>query len=217
MPPTAAAFSEVLVQCSGNVGEVKAGISAVGIIGDLSIDPFTNQLYIDAPEPRLLPYSVHTHQQLRIAQNSILLNRHLPTSGLLLTPLATFGGVSVHIRPLPPLLQTVASPQHGELSLDRLVFVCGFCNASFPVADVLSRTDRPENAECTAEFLKVFAREHAVECRGRSAVEQLQEDAAMFGVSESSSHQSVNVSPLKSTLNYNLKCEMLRNFISNHN
>ena len=180
-------------------GEALAEISAHDITGGLS-KPLSNQLYIDSPEPRLLlpPDPFLRHQQLRIARSS-LFNRCFQRSGILLGPLVTVGCVSICRSHLQPILQPTPSPQQLEFSLDNLVLACGFCNASIPVADVLSRIAHPENAQCTAELLELLASEHAVECRGRNAAEQLYEEDAMFGVSESSSHQNASVSHLNGT------------------
>ena len=190
------------------VGEARAEGSANDIAEDLCNDePLSNQLYNDPPEHRLLhsPDALLRHQQLRIARSSTLLNRRFRLSGVLLAPLATFGRVWVHISSPPPRLKTTESPQHGELSLDRLELTCGFCSASILVTDVLSRIANPENAQCTAEFLKLLAKEHAIECRGRNAAEQLYAEDAPFGVSESFSNQDASVSNLNGTKNYNYK------------
>ena len=160
--------------------------------------PLSNQLYIDAPDYRLLrstdPFLCL--QQLRIARSSTLLDRRFQISGVLLGFLVTVGCVSICRSHIQPLLQPTASPQQPELSLDRLVLACGFCNASIPVADVLSRIAHPENAQCPAELLELLSSEHAVERRGRNAAEQFYEEDAIFGVSESSSHQNASVSHL---------------------
>ena len=211
----AAAFSKEPVQQNDisnryftNVGEARAESSANDIAEDLCNDePLSNQLYNDAPEHRLLHSldALLRHQQLRIARSSTLLNRSFQISGVLLAPLATFGCVWVHISSPPPHLKTIESPQHGELSLDRLELTCGFCNASILVTDVLSRIANPQNAQCTAEFLKLLAKEHAIECRGRNAAEQLYGEDATFGVSESSSNQNASVSNLNGTKHNNFK------------
>ena len=211
----AATFSKESVQQNDipncyftNVGEARVESSANGIDEDFcNAEPLSNQLYNDAPEHRLLrsPDAFMHHQQLRIARSSTLLNRRFRLSGVLLAPLATFGCVSVHISSPPPCLKRTESPQHGELSLDRLELKCGFCNASILVTDVLSRIANPENAQCTAEFLKLLAQEHAIECRGRNAAEQLYAEDAPFGVSESSPNQNTRVSNLNGTKNYNHK------------
>ena len=211
----AAAFSEEPVQQNDisnryftNVGEARAERSANDIAEDLCNDePLFNQLYNDAPEHRLLhsPDALLRHQQLRIARSSTLLNHRFRLSGVLLGPLVTVGCVSICRSHLQQLLQPTASPQQPELSLDRLELKCGFCNASILVTDILSRIANPENAQCTAEFLKLLAKEHAIECRGRNAAEQLYAEDAQFGVSESSSNQNASVSNLNGTKNYNYK------------
>ena len=66
---------------------------------------------------------------------------------------------------------------------------------------VISRIDFVTNVECTAEFLKVFAKMHALECIGHKAAEQLQVDEVMSFVSENPSHQSVSGSHMTSALN----------------
>ena len=175
-------------------------ISAHDITGGLS-KPLSNQLYTDPPAPRVLcsPDPFLRHQQLRIARSSTLFNRRFQKSGVLFCPLVTVGCVSICRSHLQPLLQPTVSPQQPELSLDRMVFACGFCTASIPLADVLSRIAHPENAQCTAELLELLASEHAVDCRGRNAAQQLYEEDAMFGISESSSLQNASASHLNRT------------------
>ena len=76
---------------------------------DIAEDLF-NQLYFDAPDKRLFRPSdafLH-HQPLRIARSSSFLNRRFRLSGVLLAPLATFGGISVHIIPPPKHSQPAA-------------------------------------------------------------------------------------------------------------
>ena len=141
------------------------------------------------------------HQQLRIAQNYKLIDYRFSLSQLLLTPLATFGCESVSI-----INTTLKPPQHSKFSLDCLVLNCGSCNASISFMDVLSRIEFVTNVECTAEFLKVLAKMHALECIGHKAAEQLQVDEVMSFVSENPSHQSVSGNHMTSALNY-LKVE----------
>ena len=143
------------------------------------------------------------YQQLRIARNFKLIDHRFSLSQLLLTPLATFGCASVHIINNP-----IKQPQHSDCSLDCLVLNCGLCNASNSFIDVHSRINYVKNVECTAEFLKVLAKMHTVECIGHNAAEQLQVDEVMSCVSESISHQSVGGSHKTSALNY-LKCETI--------
>ena len=89
----------------------------------------------------------------------------------MLTPVATFGCMSVH----------------------GIVRQCALCSKSIAIAEVLTRFTHSRSPKCTIELLAMLSNEHKAECRAMEGADRLMEDDVQFGVSEGSLNIDANV------------------------
>ena len=142
------------------------------------------QLHSDLPLLVQLENIIHTvHQSIRLAQLNHLLGGQSHWNALL-TPMATFGCMSVHRRTRITVSEGKITQTPHKNSLDRIILECAFCNVSVPLAEVLTRFTLSGSAKCTIELLAMLSTEHKETCRALKAVDRLKEDDVQFGVAE---------------------------------
>ena len=116
--------------------------------------------------PNKQPVLVQKHaiyQPIRLAQLDRLIAQPIFSQCVaLLTPVATFGCVSVH----------------------GIVHQCAFCSNSIPLAEVVARFTQSRSPRCTMELLATLSKEHNSECRAMKVVDRLNDDDVQFGISE---------------------------------
>ena len=132
------------------------------------------------------------HVPIRLAQFShILMHPSLVHSDALLTPLTTFGCVSLSSNCGDRGNSEGRTTQSQQRAvLDGIVLECAFCNASISLASIFARANN--NAKLTVELLETLATEHAVGCRGRKGLDLMHADDAQLGVSEGVTEHKLN-------------------------
>ena len=162
--------------------------SAVSKINDV----IYKQLHSDLPLLMQLENTKHTvHQSIRLAQLNHLLGGQSHWNALL-TPMATFGCISVHRRTRITVSEGKITQTPHKNSLDRIILECAFCNVTVSLAKVLSRFSLSGSAKCTMELLATLSTEHKAACRALKAVDLLKEDDVQFGVAEGNTEILVN-------------------------
>ena len=159
------------------------------------------QLHLDKqPQTQLEDINRTIYQSIRVAKLDHLFGQPIFShSDALITPLATFGGFSVHRRTRIIVLSGRIALTQPRDALDEVILQCAFCNAFIPLAEVLSRFRLSGSPKCTLELLATFSTEHESECRGLKGAERLKEDGVQFGVSERSSDIDANIVSSRST------------------
>ena len=159
------------------------------------------QLYLDKqPQTQLEDINRTIHQSIRVANLDHLIGQPIVShSDSLITPLATFGGFSVHRRTKIIVPNGRIAHTQSRNTLDGVILQCAFCNAFIPLAEVLSRVRLSGSPKCTLELLATLSTEHKAECRGLKGAERLTEDDVQFGVSERSSDIDSNIVSSRST------------------
>ena len=125
--------------------------------------------------PNQQPVLVQKHaiyQPIRLAQLYRLIGQPIFSHcDALLTPVATFGCVSVH----------------------GIVLQCALCSKSIALADVLARFTHSRSPRCTMELLTTLSKEHKAECRAMKVVDRLNDDDVQFGISEGNIDIEANI------------------------
>ena len=156
------------------------------------------QLQSDLPLLVQLENIRHTvHQSIRLAQLIHLLDGQSHWNALL-TPMATFGCMSVLRRTRSTVFEGKITQTPHKNSLDRIILECAFCNVSVSLAEVLSRFALSGSAKCTMELLATLSTEHKAACRALKAVDRLKEDDVQFGVAEGNTEIDANTMSSKS-------------------
>ena len=153
------------------------------------------QLHLDKqPQTQLEDINRTIHQSIRIAKLDHLIGQTIVSHcDALLTPLATFGGFSVHRRTRIIVSNYRIAHTQSRNALDGVTLQCAFCNVHVPFAEALSRFRLSGSPNCTLELLATLSTEHKAECRGLKGAERLKEDDVQFGVSERSSDIDANI------------------------
>ena len=168
-----------------------------------NVNSTTKQLHLDdPPAPQLKTNKRLLHLPIRLAHfDPILMHLNLKHSdALLITPLATFGCVSLSSRPGARGHIDGRTTQSHQRAVFDDVLECAFCNASLPLANLLGHANH--NAKFTVELQATLAEEHAEGCRGRNGVNLMNADDDQIGVLEGTSDQKTITNALIGTLSY---------------
>ena len=140
------------------------------------------------------------YQSIRLAKLDYLIGQPIFSNcNALVTPIATFGGITVHKRIRSKVLGGNINNTPPRTALEGIVFQCAFCNVCIPFAKVNNDLPLSGSPKCTLEFLAKLSTEHRAESRALNGAGCLMQDDVQFGISEGSSDIEANIKSSGST------------------
>lgn len=152
-------------------------------------DAIFKKLYLDVILPtQLKNIKRSVHQSIRLAQLDALIGQTIFSHcNALLTPMATFGCVSVCRHTGITVFEDKITHSSSGNTIEGIILQCAFCDVSIPFAKMISCFTLSGSPKCTMELLATLSEEHKAECRGLKGADRMNEEEMQFGVSEGGS------------------------------